>query len=918
MNEQGIFSRPRLLTVVAMSAGMGLLTSVAVMAAEPPQSAQAVPVSASDTPSPEEAKELDEVVVTGTLIRGIEVPTGSNPMVMDQQAIQATGAVSTAEIFENIPALGDFGNTNQQISAVNLQITVYRPNIHNIPGLSQAGGSTTLLLLDGNRMAPVGIKDTAPDPNLVPPALIERIEVLPDGGSATYGSDAIGGVINIVTKQHFDGAEADLLYGTAGGYKSYDASTTLGKSWDKFDAFVSYSYHQNSAQFGRDTDYEKQYGNYGMLDPSLTCTPGNVTVGATNYALPALRPGTSNNCDPTGNSSIFPDVHRNSVFGGVNAQFTDSLKLEMHGYYSTQEQSNLSGPYTDQSAITAANPFYEAPPGLGPVPETVSYSWGSTGPQTPSTHTWLTSWGVTPTLTYDFGGARNWQIRSISNYGGSTSKIDNQNPANNPALTAALASTNPATAFDPYDVAATNPAVLNNVLNYELYGLSHQRLLSQQVIGDGGLFALPGGEVRLAVGGQYMFERYEAKQGYFVPGNEGSDPFSLGTRTSYAAFLELNVPIVGPQNEMPGVHSFDLSASGRYDHYSDFGGTTNPKFGVTYEPLDWIKLRANAGTAFNAPSLGDTHAVDDTIAVYPAFIYPDVLPGKYSPSQALYPIVSLSGGLPNIQPQTAHTYEIGTDIKPPVVPGLKLSLTYWHIRYFDIIGTPPVGSPQQFFTYYTNSYAILPTAAQVLAAAGGVPGGLATVAPLLAPGALPIYELNIDQRRNLGNGHFGGLDVAVNYKHSTPFGSIDGSFAGTYYLESESQPLSGLPFINNLDNSYSKLTFAATAGANIGDLRAQATVNYVAGYPYLPTITDDEQSRISSFTTVRLFLRYDLSHLDFIPSAVANNAAVTLTIDNLLDRDPPLYRGAYDVLYNGYANGSTLGRLFEIGFGKKF
>jgi outer membrane receptor protein involved in Fe transport len=95
-------------------------------------------------------------------------------------------------------------------------------------------------------------------------------------------------------------------------------------------------------------------------------------------------------------------------------------------------------------------------------------------------------------------------------------------------------------------------------------------------------------------------------------------------------------------------------------------------------------------------------------------------------------------------------------------------------------------------------------------------------------------------------------------------------------------------------------------------------VNYVAGYPYLPTITNDEQTHIGSFTTVRLFLRYDLSHLDFIPSVVANNAAVTLTIDNLLDKDPPLYRGAYDVLYNGYANGSTLGRLFEIGFGKRF
>jgi hypothetical protein len=173
----------------------------------PPNPTQAAGTSLRESPASqneataEEDKGLQEIVVTGTLIRGIN-PPGASVITLDSEAITAIGATSTNQVLQNIPQLADFGNTNQQITAVNFQITVDRPNIRNLPGVGTNGGSTTLVLVDGHRLVGEGIKETAPDPNTVPVALLERVDVLPDGGSSIYGSDAIGGVINFITKRH--------------------------------------------------------------------------------------------------------------------------------------------------------------------------------------------------------------------------------------------------------------------------------------------------------------------------------------------------------------------------------------------------------------------------------------------------------------------------------------------------------------------------------------------------------------------------------------------------------------------------------------------------------------------------------------------------------------------------------------------
>jgi len=173
-------------------------TTVSFTYAVHAQNAQSVaqPAAASNaTPGADDL--LQEVVVTGTLLRGI-APTGTNLIDVSQADVQATGAVSTNDLIAKIPQLSNFNTV--PVPGSNFGQPIVSTNIRN---LGASGGTTTLVLLDGHRLVGQGILQTYADPSIIPPGVIERVEVVPDGGSAIYGSDAIGGVINFITRKHF-------------------------------------------------------------------------------------------------------------------------------------------------------------------------------------------------------------------------------------------------------------------------------------------------------------------------------------------------------------------------------------------------------------------------------------------------------------------------------------------------------------------------------------------------------------------------------------------------------------------------------------------------------------------------------------------------------------------------------------------
>ena len=183
-------------------------------------------ISHAQTAPTDASKSVEEITVTGTSIRGA-APIGANLITVGPQDIETHGGQTLDEVLKSVPALSNMGQAGQGQH----NSTYFSPNIHQLGG--SASGST-LVILDGMRMPLGGTSHSQPDPSIIPTVAIQRVEVLADGSSSIYGSDAVAGVINFVTRSSFDGLQ---LTGEAGGardYNKWNASLLWGTTWPRW------------------------------------------------------------------------------------------------------------------------------------------------------------------------------------------------------------------------------------------------------------------------------------------------------------------------------------------------------------------------------------------------------------------------------------------------------------------------------------------------------------------------------------------------------------------------------------------------------------------------------------------------------------------------------------------------------------
>ncbi|TCM15341.1 iron complex outermembrane receptor protein [Novosphingobium sp. PhB165] len=887
---------------VLLGVSMIALAPVAALAQTDPAPDQDSQTTLSD-------KEIKEIIVTGTLLRGV-APAGSETVSINSEAITAIGANSTAQLLASVPQAASF-NTTPIVSAINSsQITINRPNLRNLPGAS-GGGSSTLILVDGHRLPGMGVRQTVPDPDAIAPGAIERVEIVLDGGSSIYGADAVGGVINFITRKRFDGIEVKGRYGFESDYQSANADVTVGKTWDSLSVYASYDYSWHDSLYGRDRDFVRRLDYTTGLPLDLTCGAGNVSIGSSIYALPGLTLGTGNRCDISQNRTFYPSETRHSVFAGMSYDDGGPVTFDMRAFYMNRVNKGDGGPVTATATIAPVNPYA---PGivLNPfyrntgdansfAPQSVSMDFSSILGDHTSQSTRLETWGFTPSATADLG--HGWQLRWLANYGRGRSEVANQK-IDDGTLSGLVLTGN----FDPYNLSnPANSAVLPLISNFLDYGLGKNEMVNTRLVLDGSLFSLPGGDVKVAVGGEYSYEKYESRINGTVSAAAVDDlPFNSASRRIAALFGEVQVPVIGEGNRTGGFYSLSLSASGRYDHYSDFGGTFNPKFGATYEPFDGLKIRGSWGKSFQAPSLADgADAAPPTIFAFPLILFanPAVAP---LPGQAQ---IFLGGGGTDLKPQKATTWSIGMDIAPPSVPGLALTLNYYNIRFKNLIDIPPVFNPSVFYSLFTSNYVMNPTIAQVNALASQVPGGLAQVSPYtVVPGQ--VYSIADGRRTNLAAVNTDGLDVSLSYDHQTGFGSVYTQINGNYVLDRKEQSVSDAPFVNTV-KAQTRFILSSTLGATFGNLRAQATWRHLGGWDVAPLASNLNQSRIKDFDTINLFAQYD-----FKGTGVMKDLSLTFNVDNLFDKDPPPYNGSINSL-DGYAV-TSIGRVFQFGISKKF
>jgi iron complex outermembrane receptor protein len=865
------------------------------------------PGAAEDKKAPAQtATTLEEIVVTGTQMRGVE-PVGAQIIAMELEDVAATGAVTTAELLATIPQNSSFGTTPSVDGSNNIQLTVNRVNLRNLPqGIGAA--SPTLILMNGHRLVGVGIGQNYPDPDVVPPGALQRVEVLTEGGSSVYGADAIGGVVNFITRRDIDGTEVGVRQGFGDSFDSTDVNLTTGRDWGDTSAFASYNYSQNDSIHGGDRNYVKKIDWATGVPVDLACNPGNVTVGADTWAINpqnnTLTPGTSGKCDTTKYDTIYPEIERNTFFAGVTHDLTDRLEFDLQSWYTKRENTSDEGPLEGFTTVSSNNPNYISTGGAtANATQNVAFNFAPFTGNHQDQNTNLEEWGFTPTLRWDIG--HEWQMRAYYNYGYSETDFKQQEVdavvLNNYVATGVI---------NPYNIAASNSGAIANTLNRYQVGRGEQELNNFKAVFDGPVYELPGGEVRIAVGTEYIDESYEGGTLTDVAG--ASIPMVDANRDVKAGFAEVNIPVVGFDNQLPGVYEITLAAAYRYDDYSDFGDTDSPNYALTYRPIEWLALRGRWNEAFQAPGLADLANANSTILALP-FI-PGVIINPAVPVQPGQWLLAAQGTQLPLDPQTSQNYNVGFDLEVPFVEGLEISASYYHIEYEGQISIPPVYDPGVFYPNFPDNYIMLPSqqTAEAYLVGAGVPQGEVDNA-LAQVGTAPLYAVVDTRRTNLGKNTFGGYDLFIQYDVDTSFGSVFSSFNGTYLDNAKNQPFDGAPQTQNAGYTGSRFNYTFGLGARIGDnITVQGTLYYVDDYN-LRTPAELNQTKVDSWNTLDLFAQYSFPGV----GGWTENLALTLGVNNVFDEDPPEYRGTSAGNTSGYVGG-TLGQVVQLGFTKTF
>jgi len=863
-----------------------------------------------------EELELEEIVVTGSHIRGVGVSVGSKVEIIDRAEIDRSGFATTHQVIQSLPQNFQ-GGVNEDTFGVGATSSVSQASSVNLRGL---GADATLTLLNGRRIPIAGRFADFVDVSNIPATAIERIEVLNDGASAIYGSDAIGGVVNIILRDDFEGAETRARFGTVteGGLQEYQFGQLFGTNWDSGNAMISYEYYKrdpldSSARKFSATQDLRSLGGEDFR--STNSNPGNI-LGPTfqpAFAIPSGQDGTSLDV-----SDLLPGVvnlqnlregttvqggqERHSVFATFSQKLSESIELFAEGSYNKRDFLRRISSDGSTLRVPSSNPFFVDPFG-GSSFVRVNYSFlDDLGNQiqTGDTENYNIVLGGTADIDDD------WQIKFFGSY----SKEDTTNTTiggvDTTALNAALADPDPATAFNPFgDGSNTNPATLEKIRGDQRFG-TNAELWSGNVTVDGTLFHLPGGGIKLAVGTDYREETW----GRFSDANTGPAlvPF---TREVVAFFGELFIPLFDEANRRSGLERLIVSAAVRYEDYSGFGnigGTTNPKFGLLWSPVEDLRLRASYGTSFKAPNLPD---LDESRTGRSGFPISDPL----SPTGSTLSIFQF-GGNANLQNETATTWTAGLNFTPSAVPGLEFDMTYFNIDFKDKVGSIP-----NFATALINEaqFASLiirnPTQAQIDTVCNMEVAG-DFLNPDICAGLIPVGAI-IDLRlNNIARTKVEGLDFTINYGFETKeIGRFDFRVNGNYLFTFEEADTPTSPVLDLVSTVGNPIDFRmrnSVTWSNDNGLSATAYINYADSYK-------DTQSaperKVDSWTTVDLTLSYSTG--DLLNNIGLSDTTFTLSVLNLFDTDPPFVNNPVGVGYDP-ANADPLARFISFNIKKKF
>uniref|UniRef100_UPI0025E72E9C TonB-dependent receptor n=1 Tax=uncultured Caulobacter sp. TaxID=158749 RepID=UPI0025E72E9C len=630
---------------------------------------------------------LSELVVTGTRIRGAG-PVGSNLISISRHDIEASGYATTQQIVQAIPQNFGGGPNESTLGYNNRNNAYLNAGLGASINLRGLGSNSTLVLLNGVRPALGGVSGLFADVSLIPSSALDHVEVLADGASALYGSDAVGGVVNLAMRDRFTGLETRLRYGTADGdAQEGQVGAIWGKDWNGGHLTVAYEYYERGRLSANDRDYATEdlraFGGADNRQPFGS--PGNIFAGGQYYAIPAgqngvgltvsqLKPGQINRSDQQRDTDLLPRQRRHAIYLSARQELDDTTEIFGQVLAADRRfERRYIGSLERTVSVPVTNPFYLDVLGTH-QPVSVRYDFrGDLGK--PVNSGGARAVNATAGVTRSFA---DWSATLQGGYGRQRENWRSDNNINSFRLRAALADTDPAIAYNVFgDPGSTNPATIARVRGYDT-GRGVYEVWSGSLRADGPLFDLPAGTVKAALGAEWRSERYSQST---VTDLSTATPVTAqtlypGRREIAAAYAEVRVPILSPT---AAVGQLDLALAGRIERYSDVGTTRNPKIGLDWRPTRSLTFKGSYGKSFRAPSFQD-------LQVGPGltFYQPVALPDPAS-STGSTPVLALVGNSPDTGPERATTWSGTVEYQPPWIDGLKLTASYFKVAYRDRI-----------------------------------------------------------------------------------------------------------------------------------------------------------------------------------------------------------------------------------------
>ncbi len=868
------------------------------------------------------AAQAQRVEITGSSIRSISSETALPITVLKVDDLAKAGVTNAQQALQFVASNQSAITTANSVGASN-----GGASFADLRGL---GSARTLVLVNGKRMVNNAYNGgtSAVDLNTIPFGAVERIEVLNDGASAIYGSDAIAGVVNFITRREYQGLTLNgsiVEPGASGGGQVWDIGATGGygsltdQGWNIFGGIT---YRKQDPLKSTDRDFAKTsfIPDRGVNKTSPTSFPANYTqanlTGTYNPSLP--------NCDPPFSIpsggicrfdyvpfiNIIPEQEQLTLMAkgsfAVNKQNTVSLEyLQANNTVSSKiSPTPLGGltmvpgnPYFPGAGNTAANPNAAFDPNAN-----ISLGWrqtelgGRASESENKTDRFLLEWQ---------GNYMNWDytVAALSSNSDITNKFTGGYVSSTGVKNGLTAGGTAAVPWlNPF--AAQTPEGLAYLKGQQVIGEVQQaegRLTGVTANASGEIYKLPAGPVTMGAVLEYYKDKVTYTNNFALISQAASSGLELaqdatGDRNWFGASVEFNIPVV---------KDVEVNLALRYDDYSDFGSTWNPKISARWTPTKELLVRGSYNTGFRAASLYDTYGPAYLTNTGDPYNDPVLCPGG-TVNTAAGGVESRdcdiqfnqqNSGNANVQPETSKAWTVGLAFQP--IPSTTLSVDYWNYRVDDSIN---VVGEQVIFGDPTKYAANFVRCSQISAAEAAV------IPACSVPGGDPLAYI-VNGITNLGTYKTSGLDFAANWQsEATEYGRFSVGWLATYVLSYEYQLEVGGVFNDNLGVYFngqpvSRYRQSLNFGWQLQSWTANLINRYSLGYEDQNAVDPQYYNKVGAVNT------WDLT----VGWSGVKGLTLQAGILNMFDQDPPFSNqgGGFQVGYD-YRYGNPIGRAYML------